>query len=542
MGATLNSRRRQRGFPVLFTISFLMVIASSGVLLFELVSFSQREQQLPSGITVAEINVSGLSKRDAVARWESAYAQSVTLYYSDENGDHPIVVSPDQFGWRISSDPMLADALASGETGGGFWQRFVNYLLGNEGNLSRDIPLLATYQENVLEAFLIDIAARYDNPSGLPGSDVQTLTTFPGESGYSIDIEAAMIAVDAALRDPNNRVINLPIDNITNNRPSIDTLRDLIIDYLDSQGFIYDGQTTVASIFILDLLTGEEINILGDVAYSAASTIKVPIMIDFYRTLSFEPSQEEAWLLANSLLCSNNSSSNLIMQIIGQNDLFTGIGSVTDTAQYVGAKNTYISAPFFLGVEGQQLGSITAPQTSPNPNFNTNPDPFNQTTAEDMGTLFNLIYDCAEYGSGLIASYPEGQITQRECRQMLELTSANNLERLLQGGLPHNIRISHKNGWIFDTVGDTGVVYSPNGRDYVISVYLWEEVEFQDYEKLWPLVEEISRATWNFFNPENAQLELRSDIPVSAQACEGNYLPPSPAQVNLNDIDSWKTN
>jgi hypothetical protein len=291
----------------------------------------------------------------------------------------------------------------------------------------------------------------------------------------------------------------------------------------------------------MDLISGEEINILGDVAYSAASTINVPIMIDFYRTLAFEPSQEEAWLLANSLLCSNNSSSNLIMQIIGINDIFAGIQSVTETAQYIGAKNTYITAPFYLGVEGQQLGAIAAPATNPNPNYNTNPDPYKQTTSEDMGTLFNLIYDCAEFGSGLTTTYPDGEITQRECRQMLELMSANNLERLLQGGVPVDARISHKNGWIFDTVGDSGVVYSPNGSDYVISVYLWEEAEFQDYEKLWPLVEEISRATWNYFNPENALIEQR-DLPPTAQECEGNYLPPSPELVNLDDIDSWKSN
>jgi len=542
MSSTLSKRQRRRGFPILFTLSFLMIIAATALLIFELVSFSQREEQLPSGITVAGLNVSGLSKRDAVAQWESAYAQSLTLYYSDINGDHPITLSPDQLGWRISSDPMLADALASGEADGGFWQRFMNYLLDNEESLSRDIPLLATYQENVLETLLQDVAQRYDNRPGSAGYDLQTLTTFSGDPGYTLDIEAAVLAVDSALRDPNNRVVNLPVENVTNNRPSIETLRELIIDYLDSQGFIYDGQTTVASIFILDLLTGEEINILGDVAYSAASTIKVPIMIDFYRTLAFEPSQEEAWLLANSLLCSNNSSSNLIMQIIGGNDVFAGIRSVTETAGYIGAKNTYITAPFYLGVEGQQLGSIAAPETVPNPSFDTNPDIFNQTTSEDMGTLFNLIYDCAEYGSGLITSFPEGQITQNECRQMLELMSANDLERLLQGGLPEDVRVSHKNGWIFDTVGDAGVVYSPNGRDYVISVFLWEEAEFQDYEKLWPLVEEISRATWNFFNPENALITPRSNLPITAQECEGNYLPPGPAQVNLDNINSWKTN
>ena len=155
--------------------------------------------------------------------------------------------------------------------------------------------------------------------------------------------------------------------------------------------------------------------------------------------------------------------------------------------------------------------------------------------------FFSLLYDCAEFASGLATSYPQGQISQQECRQMLELTSANDLERLLQGGIPPNARLSHKNGWVFDTVGDAGIVYSPNGRDYVISVYLWEETEFQDYEKLWPLIEEISRATWNYFNPENALLVPRENLPATAVECEGNYLPPGPSFVDLSDINGWKT-
>jgi len=477
MGTSLNSRRRKRGLPILFTLSLLMVLAASAMFVYELVAFSQREERLPVGITVAGIDVSGLSERDAVALWESAYAKPIQMFYRDFNGNHPIRLHPDQLGWRISSDPMLADALASGEADGGFWRRFLDYMLGVEQTLPRDIPLLADYQENALSTFLNDVAARYDSGAGSPGYDLQTLTVFPGESGYALDIEAAMAAIDLALRTAHSRSIDLPIDSMMNNQPTLLSLQNLIIDYLDSQGFIYDGQTTVASIFVLDLLTGEEINILGDVAYSAASTVKVPIMLDFYRLLARAPSQDEAWLLANSLLCSNNSSSNLIMEIIGGGDI-----------------------------------------------------------------LFNLIYDCAEFGSGLMTSFPEGQIAQQECRQMLELISANDIERLLQGGIPRQTRIAHKNGWIFDTVGDAGVVYSPNGRDYVISVYLWESAEFQDYEKLWPLVEEISRAAWNYFNPENALLVPRANLPATAQECAGNYLPPAPELVNLNDINSWKSN
>ncbi len=542
MGASLNSRRRRTGFPVLLTVSALLIIAASGLLVYYLVAFSRREQELPAGVTVVGINVGQLSERDAVARWERAYAEPILLVYKNNNGEHPIQLHPDQVGWRISSEPMLAGALASGEEGGGFWRRFLDFLLGIEQTVSRNIPLIADYQDNALEVFLRDVAVRYDDPPGKPTYDLDALTIHPGASGFALDIAAAMPVVDAALRSANARTVELPVSAKGNDILSLDALRELIINYLDDQGFIYDGIGTVASVYILDLLNGDEINILGDVAYSAASTIKVPIIIEYLRRLNAEPTAGEAWLIVNSLLCSNNSSSNLIMEIIGGNDIFAGLRSVTKTIQAISATNTYITAPFYLGIEGQQLGSIQAPETAPNPTFDTEPDPFNQTTAEDLGTIFSLIYDCAHYDSGLALALPEGQITPQECRQMLEVTSANDLERLLQGGIPRDARISHKNGWIFDTVGDAGIVYSPNGRHYVISVFLWERTEFQDYEKLWPLVEEISRAAWNFFNPENALLAQRADLPATAIECEGNYLPPGAESVDLNDINGWRRN
>ena len=542
MGSSLSSRRRRSGFPLLGSFSTLLLVVAGALLVYELVAFSRREQQLPAGVSVAGINVGGLSERDAVARWERAYAEPIVMLYQDGYDAYPIQLHPDQVGWRISSEPMLAAALASGEQDGGFWRRFLDFLLGIEQTVARDIPLVADYQENALEGILKDIASRYDQPPGKATYDLQTLSVHAGASGYALALPAAMSAADAALRAADERKFALPVVVQGNKGPDLRALKELIVDFLDSQGFIYDGLSTIASVYVQDLLTGEEINILGDVAFSGASTVKLSIMLEYYRYLASEPNADEAWLMANSMLCSNNASSNLIMEIIGGGDIFLGIRSVIDTIQAAGIGNTYISAPFYLGVEGQQLGSIQPPATSPNPTFDTEPDPFNQTTAEDMGTLFSLIYDCAEFNSGLTYALPAGQITQQECRQMLEIASANDLERLLQGGIPPDTRISHKNGWIFDTVGDAGIVYSPNGRHYVISVFLWERTDFQDYEKLWPLVEEISRAAWNFFNPENALLQPRRDLPPTALECEGNYLPPGPQLVNLNDINSWKRN
>jgi beta-lactamase class A len=538
----LGTKRRRRSLPVLQLFSVATLLIAIGLFVWNLLRYSEGQGLLPADVSVGGISVGALSPREAATRLQEAFSQPVILYYEGS----PIVLEPGVVGFRTNADAMVAAARAQGDAEGSSWSRFVNGLLGRQTIQTVSVPLTADYQQSLLDQFLRDVAARYDRPSGSAGYDLGTLTVRAGVEGYQLDRVAAMPLVNAALRDPISRSVVLPVIRSSVNVGNIETLRDLIVAYLDSKGFIYDGQTTIASVFVMDLKTGEEINLLGDVAFSAASVIKVPILIDYFRRLWFAVPQEEAWLMANSLLCSNNSSSNLMMQIIGDRipenpgDLFAGIADVSENAGYVGAENTYISAPLYLGIEGQQLGSIPAPQTSPNPDFSANPDPYNQTTAEDMGTMFNMIYDCANTGSGLMAAYPDGEFTQNECRQMLELMSANDLQRLLQGGIPSGVRISHKNGWVNDMSGDAGIVYPPNGRDYVIAVFLWEQTDFQDYTKLWPLIEDISRAAWNYFSPETPLVAPRVDLPPTAQECVGNFLPPE-GQVNLDNINGWKT-
>lgn len=538
MSASMSYRRRKQRVPVLPVLSITMIIAAIVLFIFELINFSQREDRLASGVSVAGVDVGGLTQAEAEVKWESVYTEPVLLYY----GDNPIELQPNSIDFRTDSETMLAESLSGGAYTGDFWIRFFNHLLGREIIQSAAaVDLVATYQERLLRQFLNDIAQRYDRPPGRPSYDVFTMSVYAGETGSTLNLDQAVAMIDTALRSPDERTVQLPIGDSAASRPALSTLRQLIVDYLDNQGFIYDGQNTVASVFIMDLQTGEELSILSDVAFSAASTIKLPIMIDFYRTLNQSPTRDEAFIMANSLLCSLNASSNTMMRLIsGVDDVLAGARSVTDTAQRLGARNTFISAALFESAD-QVLGSTTAPNTTPNVTYNTEPDPFNQTTTEDLGTLYSLIYDCASFGSGLMTAFPSGSFTQQECQQMLELTSANDLQRLLQGGLPTGARISHKNGWVGDVAGEAGVVYPPNGRDYVISVFLWERTEdnFQNYEQLWPLIEGISRATWNYFQPDEALLSARIDLPATAQECLGNYLPPYD-QINLDDINAWR--
>ncbi|GAB5489869.1 MAG: hypothetical protein Phog2KO_00840 [Phototrophicaceae bacterium] len=548
-------RPRRRGLPILLIISVLMIIGAFSLFVYELLQFTQQEDRLPLGVIAAGVPVGNMTEIEAQTAIEAAYSSPLTLYYDSES---PINLIPDEIGFEVNTAVMIADARSVGEAGAGFWGRFFNYMLGLEGSTLQEIPLVADYQVNALRTRLTEIASVYDREGETFAYDTDTMLITTNGAGYQLNIEGAIDVIDAAITRPNNRAVALPVAGGNTGRPSMVALESLILDYLNAEGYIYDGQTSVASIFILDLQTGEEINIQGDVAYTAASTIKIGIMLDMYREFDRELNRDEAFLMANSMLCSNNSSSNTLMETyLGDGVIFSGLASVTNNFQYIGAENTYLIAPLVDGSANQQFGSIAAPETSPNPNFDTNADTFNQTTAEDMGSTLSLIYDCAEYGSGLMAIYPNNEYTQNECRQMIELMSANDLERLLQAGLPSDTRISHKNGWLPADLtqgitgamtGDAGIVYSPNGNDYIISVYFWEAGDTTGFNR-WELIEEISRATWNYFNPETPLLARRTDLPNTANECfilaaDGTiesytYLPPYDA-IDLNNINGWR--
>ncbi|MBC8172132.1 MAG: peptidoglycan binding domain-containing protein [Anaerolineae bacterium] len=325
------SSRKKRSLPILPVLSAAMLLTAAALLLFELIAFSQADSLMSAGVRVAGIDVSGETQRGAILKWQQAYEDDVILYYDTS----PMVLQPASVGFRLNNESMLASALNSSSINANFWLRFFNYLTGQEFGQGSDVPLSADYQQGLLNNYLEDLAARYDRSPGSPGYDVATQTVYAGKRGSTLDLPQALLMIDEALRKPINRTVQLPIGDSAASKPNLNTLRQLIIDYLDIQGFIHDGQASIASVFIIDLQTGEELNILGDVASSAASTMKVPILIDFYRYKDFPPDQDEAYIMANSLLCSRNSSSNLLMKLIGggqEGDEFKGVQSVTASA------------------------------------------------------------------------------------------------------------------------------------------------------------------------------------------------------------------
>ncbi|MBN1680573.1 MAG: serine hydrolase [Anaerolineae bacterium] len=532
--------RQRLTLPWLEIVSALLLLAAILVTMMELISYSNTQDSLQTDLTVAGIQVGGLEPDGARARWEAVYlTQPVELIFEG----HTILLHPEEIGFRTYSENMLAAARAHNSREKDFWAGFWNYLW-RRPVAAASVPLEADFPESELRRYLDDLAQRYDTMSGEAGFDLNTLTFSTGAAGKRLDIDAAMVEISRALFEPepeNRRIYLNSIETSAAGR-NMGTLHQAVLDLMSSRGFVYNGDQTLASVYIMDLATGEEVAILADVAHSAVSTIKIPIMINMFRA-NLLVAPDTAYLLTESILCSNNSASNLLMQIVGdgtdvESMLRDGLSQVSCTAQALGADHTYISAPLYVADRAYEFeASVCRPRTAANTTYSTNPDPYSQTTAEDMGMLLSEIYDCANHGSGLQALYPE-DITQTECQQMLEVLSGNHIDRLLELGLPEGTRISHKNGWGPETSGDAGIVFSPGG-DYIVVVYTWErDLDGNNLPTLasWELIEEISRLTYNYFNADAPLYERREPINVFGAIDCVTVM--SPELVNLNDIDA----
>jgi beta-lactamase class A len=535
---------KQRGFrlPIIELISAGCLMVAIVLFAFHLARYAQNRNLLQTDITVAGIPVTGLTLQEAMAAVESVYSQPIELEYRGSL----IQLVPASIGFRVNTDQLRSEIQSKLANTDNYWADFWNYLW-RRSSAPIEIPLNASLSDADLRNTLLDLGARYDQSPSQAQFDLTSMTFGAGATGTSLDVEKSIELIREVLYKPQSRVVTLASKNEPAARPSMDTLRAALLTYLAAQGIANDGISTLGSIMVIDLETGEEVSINPDIAYSAMSTIKIPILVTTMSYFDFAIPDDIKWLMGSSILCSGNDASNLLMQVSGGGSMANGLRRVTSTTQALGAKNTFINANIFVDPKAVPV-VVERPPTTPNPTFNARPDPNSQTTVEDLATLLQAIYDCAEYNSGLRAAFPD-QFTQTECQQMLELMSGNIIGRLIELGVPEGTRVSHKNGWggtraSGANVGDAGIVYSPR-KTYVIAAFFWEAQANPDglgTLKPWETMEGMSRIVYNFFNGDKPLSPARvPENPLGAIDC---VMPnrDHPERLDLTNINNGRFN
>jgi beta-lactamase class A len=267
--------------------------------------------------------------------------------------------------------------------------------------------------------------------------------------------------------------------------------------YLLDRGFApYSEQ--MASVFVMDLQTGDNFTLNDGVAYSGMSLTKIPILAAYFQRHRGPLTYDEAYLVANMMMCSENISTNQVLAQIGDGDPLRGAQYVTAFVQSLNLRGTFIMQQYATLPDEVPVNAGTVmsgmDQTS------TRPDAYNQITPKDLGWLLAGIYQCAQNETGLLMqTYPD-DFNAGECRQMLYAMDANAIGVFLEAGVPQGTRVIHKHGWISDTHGDAGIVIGPKGA-YVFVAVLYSQ-DWLEFDVSSPIIAELSRTAWNTFNPD----------------------------------------
>jgi beta-lactamase class A len=266
---------------------------------------------------------------------------------------------------------------------------------------------------------------------------------------------------------------------------SLDSLRDRIVERIAAT-----PGATVGVAFV-DLGNGERLSLAGDTVFHAASTMKIPVMIEVLRR-----SQEGAFALDQPVLLINqfasladrspfaldakdDSDSSLYARVgqrvtvrellqlmitrssnLATNQLIELVGAshVTAAASALGATRMRV----LRGVEDQKAFDAGL---------------INTTTAGDLATLLVAIE------SGRVLSAERSAL-------MRQILLAQEFNEKIPAGLPPGTRVAHKTGEITAVSHDAAIVY-PTGRKPYVLVVLTRGI--QDGKESAKLIADISR-------------------------------------------------
>ncbi|MBR1976709.1 serine hydrolase [bacterium] len=210
------------------------------------------------------------------------------------------------------------------------------------------------------------------------------------------------------------------------------------------------------SVFVFDFTTGTTVEINSDKAIPCASMIKIPILFELFRQIENNKNMEITDKVIFEKLYKTSGSGNLQYY---QDDFETTFNKmaelmITDSdnsatnllLDYIGGKDNMNRAFRYWGLKNSEM-----------PHFLPDLEGGNKMSTRDLGTLmYNL--DNPNF------------LSVRSREYIKDYMGAVKTNTLLPQGLEEGSIIYHKTGDIGTYVGDTGVIYTKNGKKYIASI------------------------------------------------------------------------
>lgn len=259
---------------------------------------------------------------------------------------------------------------------------------------------------------------------------------------------------------------------------------------------LFAGQQGVFAMAFQDVQTGETLLINDHEVFHAASTMKMPVMVELFRQQeqkvfslrdsitirnvfksivdsseysldSTDDSQYDLYrrigereslyaLLYQMIIKSSNLATNMLIEVVGP-------ANVMRTMRALGAKDIQV----LRGVEDNKAYEK---------GWN------NTTTAYDLMLLYNLM--------------AKGRIVSKEaCDEMIKILLDQQFNEIIPARLPAGVRVAHKTGSISGLRHDSGIVFLPDGRKYVLVLL---SKELKDVPASVKMMAEVSEMVYEY--------------------------------------------
>ncbi len=277
------------------------------------------------------------------------------------------------------------------------------------------------------------------------------------------------------------------------------TLTDLELQILDS---IHQNEGEFALIFKSLDSVGQAIYINKKAMFHAASTMKTPVMIEVYKrahegslsledtltvTTQFRSIVDSSWyeltpdtdselelyhqigqprsireLIEDMITESSNIATNMLVQHLGGEH-------ITRSMRELGAKDMHV----LRGVE-----DIKAFEQSLS----------NMTNAQSLLVIFEKL--------------ALGEVVSQEASaEMVEILKRQKFRDVIPAQLPGNVEVAHKTGTLSQAHHDSGIVYLPDGRKYVLVML---SKNLLDFDRTTELLSNLSKMIFDYMEDQES--------------------------------------
>ncbi|MGK7898512.1 MAG: serine hydrolase [Xenococcus sp. (in: cyanobacteria)] len=277
-------------------------------------------------------------------------------------------------------------------------------------------------------------------------------TIFGSVVSISHSLKAVAPAEEAIALETVNKSDPQEIENIF----SVISLEQEITQLKDKLTNLTTNYTQLeAGVYVVDLDNKNYVNLNASQAFSAASTIKIPVLVAFFEDVDAGKISLDEKLAVTEEVVGGGSG---YMQYEELGTKYTALHTATDMIRVSDntATNMLIQRLGGAGILNERFAEWGLNNTAirnPLPDLTGT----NTTSPEDLGNL-------------LLKINRGDLISLRSRDRLLAIMRTTRTRTLLPQGLEKGATIAHKTGDIRSSLGDAGIVDMPNGKRYIVSV------------------------------------------------------------------------